>query len=125
MLASTVECFERDAFYLDDEGWLTENPGLTAEILRKHNPKTSAEAMAGIMTGLDIYGLDEESDHDHYSVLIRPLLSGLATLRRFKSPEAEDLVRTALARLENKSSDRADAAKIYGYGRWLSDVDAL
>jgi hypothetical protein len=125
MLASTVECFERDAFYLDDEGLLTESLGLTAEILRKYNPKTSAEALADIMACIDIYGLDEESDHDHYSILIRPLLSGLATLKRFKSPEAVDVVRAALARLEHKVSDRAYSAKVYGYGRWLSDVEDL
>jgi hypothetical protein len=125
MLASAVECFERNAFYPNDEGWLTENPGLTAEILRKHNPKTEAEVLSDVIAGLDIYGLDEESDQDHYSFLISPLLSGLATLRRFRSPEAVDVVRTALARLEHRVSDRAYSAKVYGYGRWLSDVEDL
>jgi hypothetical protein len=123
MLGSTVECFEKNAFYTDDEGWLEENTVLAAEILREFNPQTLAESMLDVMAGLEVYGLDDESDQDSYSILVNPFLSGLETLRILRSPEAIVVVQTALARLETESSDRAYSAK-YTLNRWLSDVDA-
>lgn len=124
MLASTVECFERDAFYVNDKGQLEKNVCCAAEILRKNNPKTLAEAMSDVLDGLNTYGLDDESDQDSYSALVSPFLSGLETLRMLRSPEAIAVVQTGLAGLEHKSSDRAYSAK-YTLNRWLSDVDAL
>ncbi len=124
MLESTVECFETGAFYLDDKGWLEENYRLSAEVLRQNNPKTYAEAMSDVVAGLDIYGLDDAASEESYTTLVTPLLRGLETLRNLRPPETILLVRDALARLQERTSDRTLAAQ-YGLSGWLQDVRAL
>ncbi len=124
MLMSTVECFEARAFYRNNEGQLQEEFQLSAEILRNNNPKTIAEAMSDVVTGLDIYGLNDEVNQESYSALIKPCLSGLETLRPMRPPEAISIVQSSLTRLQGKSSDRAWSAR-YGLSNWLRDVGVL
>lgn len=124
MLTATIRCFEENAFYVNENGFLNEDYRSSAEILRSENPNTLAEAISDVMAGLEVYGLDDEPDQDSYSTLVSPFLSGLETLRILRSSETIVVVQTALDRMEHKSSDRAYSAK-YTLNRWLSDVDAL
>ncbi|MCY7323312.1 MAG: SMI1/KNR4 family protein [Phormidesmis sp. CAN_BIN36] len=122
MLISTIRCFEENAFYVDENGFLNENYRSSSEILRSENPKILTEAMSDIMAGFDIYGLDDESDQGSYGDLVSPLLSALETLRWVRPPGAIAVVQSGLDRLQNKSSDRAYSAR-YAFNRWLSDVE--
>lgn len=124
MLSSTVRCFEEDAFYIDQEGWLAENYELSAKILREENPHALAEATLDVMSNLDVYGLDDLIDDDSYINLSKVFLLGLATLRRLKPPNVIEVIQIALSRLHDVSSDRGYAAQ-YALNRWLNDVKEL
>ena len=123
MMASTIECFMSNAYYLNDEGWIEENHLLSAEILRSKNPRTLAEAMVDLRDAINIYGLDDESDSDRYSSMIAPLLSAMKTLHPLRLPESINMIQDHLARLQARTSDRATSSKM-ALHRWLNELDA-
>ena len=123
MLASTVRCFEENAFYIDEKGWLAEKSYASSNILREENPYTLAESMLEFRETIDSYGFDNEVDDAHYSALVDLLWSSLATLKRLKPLECIELVQSTLSRLQNvPSSNRAFSAK-YALNRWLKECD--
>ncbi|MDX2212837.1 MAG: hypothetical protein SFY66_06060 [Oculatellaceae cyanobacterium bins.114] len=93
MLHSTVECFDINAFYLGEDGYLAENPSLVAEVLRTRNPKTVAEATSDLQSGLSVYGLDDRLAESEYGLLLIPVISSLETLRVLRPSEAITLVK--------------------------------
>jgi hypothetical protein len=121
MLQSTVECFDVNAFYLGEDGYLAENPSLVAEVLRTRNPNTVAEAISDLQTGLSVYGLNDQLTESEYGLILIPVLSSLETLRVLRPSEAIELVKEHTIQLKEKKSYRALSAQEYLH-EWLNEV---
>jgi hypothetical protein len=122
MLSTTVECFERGVFYINNEGWFAEDEILAAEILCKNNPKVFEECMADIMNAINTFGFDEKTDIEEYYSHVKRLLSGLSSLRRFKPPQLISLIQEKLDLLKSIHTERARSAK-HSYREWLQWID--
>jgi hypothetical protein len=124
MMESIADCFETEAYYFNEEGFVEENEHLSAEVLRDRNPKVIAEAIDRLRRGIEICVFDQTLDQESYLSCDKSLMHALETLKPFRPPKAIQILQELLPQLEESKSSERDVY-IYGiFHQWLGDVGA-
>jgi hypothetical protein len=90
MMLTFAECYESEAFYMDDDGYVDENKCRVAEILCKYNPKIVGKALVDVQILLTDFEYNFETSN--------LITNSLRTLKRFKPPGAYEILNEALER---------------------------
>lgn len=121
MLASTVECFTSGSVTIDDEGNVEEDYQLSSEIWRRNNPYTLTEAISQLTSSINVCTLEESVEDREYSRALDSLTSALATLWRFRPPEAIRLLQDSLVKLKRINAARGGGLYLT-LDEWLEEV---
>jgi hypothetical protein len=123
MLTSTVECFTSGYIVIGNEGIAREDHHLCAEVWRRNNPHTIAEVISKLTLSINVC-ISEASfsmTDEEYSGVIDSLTSALATLSRYRPPEAITLIQDNLINLKRNNSARGGGLHLT-LDQWLEEV---
>ncbi len=98
MMLTLAECYETNAYYLGEDGYIEEDECKTAEVLRKYNNELNEKAISGfksiLSNPLDFSTLDYESSN--FRKLSNNINDFASVIGRFKDPEGVNLLLEAL-----------------------------
>jgi hypothetical protein len=123
MMTSTVQCFTSGCIVIDNEGIVREDYNLCSEVWRRNNPHTIAEAISELTLSINIC-ISEASfsmTNEEYSKVIDSLTSALATLSRYRPPEAITLIQDNLISLKRNNSAKGGGLYLT-LDQWLEGV---
>jgi hypothetical protein len=122
MLTSTTECFESGSITINHEGVVSEDYHSCSEIWQKNNPLTVNEMVSNLELLINRCILDQLRIEDNsYHKALESLTSTLATLWRFRPPEAITLIQENLVALKRNSLARGSGVHLT-LDKWLKDV---
>jgi hypothetical protein len=123
MMESILECSKANAYSTNTDGWVEENYDISAQILRRKNPKTLATVQSIISDTISIYGFDSESEEQVYISRVEPFMNALQTAYYFRPVEISSLLQDTLLQLQNVSTERASTARTT-ITRWLESTSS-